>query len=216
MPPKRPLLTPVLNWLDVRGYALSDRIWNVSQATAAQIDALLEDAVNSGMGALTLSKQLEQFLLPGQHLPRTDKPYGTDASFNAMRLARTEITRSHSLATSEAAKANPFVDRMYYHLSAAHVADAGDPCEEFAAISEANNGYPVNECPQPAADSHPNCICYTTQGVIPIEDAISQIRDNAGFTDNVDVFTDDTQRSLFEDVLWGIAGAAVLDALLGN
>lgn len=216
MPPKRPLPEPVLSWLDTRGYALSDRIWNVSEATAAQFDALLQDAVNRGTSALSLAKQSEQFLLPGQHLPRTDKPYGTDASFNAMRLARSEITRSHSIAAFEAAGVNPFVDRMSYHLSGSHVGDPGDLCEEFAAESDANGGYPKDECPQPMVDTHPHCLCYITPEVIPMEDAITQIRDNAGFLDNVDVFTDDQQRSLFEDVLWGIAGAIVWDRLFNN
>lgn len=194
----------VLGWLDTRGYKLSDRIWNVSQATAIQINALLEDAVNSGTSSLSLAKQMEQFLLPGRHLPRTDKPYGTDASFNALRLARTEITRSHSLSIQEAGMANPFVERMKYHLSAAHKDDPGDICEEFAAESEANDGFPKDDCPQPAIDSHTFCICYTTSEVIPIEDAISQIRDNIGITDNTDYFTDDRKRSMFEDAVWGL------------
>lgn len=216
MPPKRFPPEPVLTWADSRGYTLSSRIWAVSEATAAQFDALLEDAVNNGTAALSLAKQAEQFLLPGRHLPRTDKPHGTDASFNAMRLARSEITRSHSIATSEAARVNPFVDRMYYNLSSAHVADAGDPCEEFADTSIANNGYSVDDCPLPMVDTHANCICFLTQGVIPMEDAISQIRADSGFLDDVDVFTDDRQRSLFEDVLWGVAGAVIWEQLFGG
>jgi hypothetical protein len=133
-----------------------------------------------------------------------------------MRLARTEITRSHSLSIQQAAIENPFVDRMKYHLSAAHVPDAGDPCEDFAAESDANNGFPKDECPVPGADSHPNCICYTTSEVIPIEDAISQIRDNVGILDDVEIFIDDTERGLFEDWLWGIVGAVVLAELIGG
>ncbi len=213
MPPTNRPPEPVLTWQDARGYKLSDRIWSISEATAAQIDALLEDAVNSGTSALSLAKQMEQFLLPGRHLPRTDKPYGTDASFNAMRLARSEITRSHSIAAQASAQANPFVDRLYYHLSSAHQADAGDPCEEFADTSLVNNGYPVDECPLPMVDTHPHCICYVTPGVIPMADAVARIRDEAGFTDDVGVFTDDRQRSLFEDVLWGVAGVVIWEQL---
>lgn len=216
MPPTNRPPEPVLTWQDQRGYRLSDRIWNISEATAAQIDALLEDAVNSGTSALSLAKQMEQFLLPGRHLPRTDKPYGTDASYNALRLARTEVTIAHSRSVQAAALANPFVERMKYHLSAAHQADAGDICEEFASISDANDGYPKEDCPQPGGDSHPNCICYTTSEVIPMADAVDRIRDEAGFTDDVDVFTDDRQRSLFEDVLWGVAGVVIWEQLFGG
>jgi len=82
-------------WVDPNGYRLSDRVWNTSQATRQAIDAYVDDSIKKGIGALEMSKGLTQFLTPGQSLVKTNAPYGTTASYGAMRLARTEITRAH-------------------------------------------------------------------------------------------------------------------------
>lgn len=164
---------PILTWQDTRGYTLSDRIWAVGDITADQIDKLLQESIASGTPSLTLAKQLEQYLIPGRNL-RTDRPYGTDVSYYAMRLARSEITRGFSLATSAAANANPLVNRMYYHLSAAHVHTPNDPCEQWAAQSNAQDGFPKDECPLPMVDTHPQCICYLTMGVISKDEFLTQ------------------------------------------
>lgn len=194
---------PVLRWKDTRGYRLSDRIWNLSELTAGQIDALLAEAVNTGMGSLPLSRRLERFLLPGRELPRTTRPYGTDASFNAMRLARSEITRAHSIATDAAARLNRFVTRMYYKLSAVHKADPGDPCEKHAAESIANDGFPVGRCPLPMVDTHPHCICYVTQGTVSWEEASGMMNEDPALANDLLIFRDDRQSDLLK---WAIIG----------
>lgn len=199
----RPKLTvdPIFTWLDERGYNLSDRIWNISEATSAQIDALLNEAISSGMQSTTLAKRLEQFLLPGRHLPQTTTPYGTTGSYNARRLARTEITRANSMATKAASIANSFVERMYYNLSNSHVAD-GDICEEYAAISDANDGYDPASCPVPGADSHPNCMCYLTSKVKSIEDAAAMIRETVDLPADISQWmTEDMRRMLALQIL---------------
>jgi hypothetical protein len=196
---------PILRWKDVRGYALSDRIWNISEMTAKQIDALLAEGINTGMGSLPLSRRLERFLLPGRELPRTTRPYGTDASFNAMRLARSEITRAHSIAVDTAARLNRFVTRMYYKLSAVHKPDSGDPCEKHAAESLANDGFPVGQCPLPMVDTHPHCICYVTQGTVSASEARYMVGEDPSLADELTVFRDDTQSVLLKLAIMGIA-----------
>lgn len=140
-------------------------------------------------------------------LPTTTAPYGTTASYNAMRLARSEITRAHSIAAHAAAMQNPFVNREYYHLSPAHNSDPGDPCELFAADSAANDGYPKGQCPLPMVDTHPHCMCYTTSGVIPMSEAITQIRARAGFEESVGIWVEPQQSTLLKMAIYGIAGA---------
>lgn len=158
-PPARETWTnPLVNydpmhlWVDPSGYTLSDRIWRASTDVRTRIDALLTAAIRSGTGSLGISRQLEQFLVPGQAL-RTSRPYGRDASFSGMRLARSEITRAHSVATLAASRANPYVDQMSYRLSPRH--PKFDICDGFAARSP----YPIDQCPIPVMDTHPQCIC---------------------------------------------------------
>lgn len=213
MPPTRSKVSPILSWPDERGYALSDRIWNISEATAAQIDALLQEAISSGMQSTALAKRLEQFLLPGRTLPQTTTPYGTTGSYNARRLARSEITRAHSLATKAAGIANPFVDKMFYNLSNSHVAD-GDICEEYAALSDSQGGFDPAECPVPEADTHPHCLCFLTSGTMSQEDAIALINDGVN-SDQEAAFTEDGSVDLFTLALWGSAVWDVFNRLFG-
>lgn len=189
-------------WPDTRGYYLSDRVWNSSEATAKQIDMLLEQALAKGTSAVDLAKQLQGFLLPSQRGIMTNTPYGNAGSYAARRLARTEITRAHSMATMAAGVANPFVTKARYNLSKDHVADAGDPCEAFADESDAKGGYDPADVPIPGGDSHPHCMCYITHDVISQEDAIAMIRD--GITsDREAAFTDTGSIDLFTMALWG-------------
>jgi hypothetical protein len=174
---------PVLTWIDSRGYNLSDRIWNVSELTASQIDLFLQEGIAQGVSSLTLAKTLEQFLLPGRALPRTDRPYGTDASFNALRLARSEITRAFSVATKTAGMLNPFVDRAYWNLSGSH--PEIDECDGFAEESDANNGYAPEDVPVPGDDSHPQCLCFLTHSTISESDFLDLFDDNGDLPPDV-------------------------------
>lgn len=155
-------------WVDPNGYTLSDRIWRAGYATRDKIDRILTDGIRQGKSALALSKELEQFLVPGRALLRTKKPYGTDASYDALRLTRTEIARAHAQASKAAAFANPFVSGVEWALSARH--PKFDVCDGLATIGMQGqrmrppyslDGY----VPLPVQDSHPNCICNTRPAV---------------------------------------------------
>lgn len=191
--PKRETYNPVIDplrqwipmhqWNDPNGYRLNDRIWQTGTLTRQQIDAFLADAIRTGEGALPLSKRLEQFLVPGRAALRTKKPYGTDASYPAMRLARTEITRAHSAAQQTAAIANPFVDGMDFVLSYSH--PRSDICDEYATLTSSGDRlkdpYPPEEVPIPAQDTHPQCLCRIQAA--PMEDiatVIAQLRADLG------------------------------------
>jgi hypothetical protein len=155
-------------WVDPNGYQLSERIWRTAGATRRQLDAFLEDAIRSGRGVLSLETQgatgiardLEIFLQPGRSLRRTNKPYGIDASYDAMRLARTEVTRAHARAFEQAGLLNPFVAGFRVRLSGSH--PKPDICDEAAAAGV----FPKNAIPpeyQPPL--HPHCLC-TMQNVM--------------------------------------------------
>jgi hypothetical protein len=147
-------------WVDPNGYRLSDRIWMAGVRTRMKVDALLAEAIREGMSATELARRLEQFLIPGRAKIRTDKPYGSDASFDAMRLARSEITRAHSAAALIAARTNPYVGSMDWRLSGSH--PKPDICDDL----EAGSPYAIEDyVPIPVADSHPNCLCVISPNV---------------------------------------------------
>ena len=103
---------PMHLWNDPNGYQLSQRIWNTANNTRRKIDELITEAFNQGWSSLELSRKLEQFLLPERASLRTNSPYGSDASFDAMRLARTEIARAANQAAYVSAYLNPYVSKI--------------------------------------------------------------------------------------------------------
>ena len=129
---------PMHRWQDERGYRLSDRIWEASLRTRMKVDALIADAIRTGNSAENLANRLEQFLLPSRAPLRTNKPYGRDASYDAMRLARTEITRAVNQASFISGYLNPYTSGFDVARSF-----NGDPqckiCPQHATIDMAGN-----------------------------------------------------------------------------
>lgn len=158
---------PAHTWVDPNGYRLSDRVWNTAATTRQRLDAYLEQAIREGRGALQMSRELEQFLIPGQGL-RTSKPYGANASFEGMRLARTEISRAAQEAQRMAAAMNPFVSGLKWNLSASH--PRIDICDDLARGGPGGDGvYSVEAYPE---RPHPQCLCYGTNVLITNPDSI--------------------------------------------
>jgi hypothetical protein len=141
-------------WVDPNGYRLSDRVWNAATDTRRRLDLFIERSVAEGRGALAISRDLETFLAPGRQLQRTSAPYGTDASYNAMRLARTEIARAHANAAEVSAAQNPFVHGMKVRLSGSH--PKTDICDEAAGAGP----WPKDALPDEyKVPLHPHCLC---------------------------------------------------------
>ena len=162
---------PAHTWVDPQGYRLSDRIWRTTGNTRRQIDLLLADGVANGRSATAMAHDLEPFLLPGRQLVRTTRPYGRDASFDAMRLARTEISRAAMQAQSMAAQVNPFVSAYNVVLSTSH--PERDICDDVAADGPYRKDN-LSRLPP----LHPHCLCYTEWVVRDDADAIiGELRD---------------------------------------
>lgn len=152
-------------WRDEKGYVLSDRIWRSDVETQRKIDAILTRGLSDGRGALQLARDLEAALVPGMSTQRTRAPYGTDASYNAMRLGRTEITAAYNRAAVVSGQSNPFVEGMDVARS-----PNGDPscpiCPEHATIdidgSRVAPPYPIDEVDPPPYHPHDLCACIPT------------------------------------------------------
>ena len=145
---------PLHRFVDPNGYTLSARIWDTAQQTRRKLDLFLADGIANGKGARKLAVDLEQFLFPGRRLAQTRKPYGTTASYDAMRLARTEITAAAGRAGRMAAHVNPFVVGADWVRSS--YSSACGVCDDLAAGSP----YPLDKLPDLPGDSHPHCMCY--------------------------------------------------------
>lgn len=186
-------------WRDSRGYVLSDRIWRARRAVRDQIDQILRQALANGTDALEVAKVLEQYLNP-DHAPIRDvfgrlirnqkKSIVTRApgrggmgSFPARRLARTEITRAHGIATIEAAKRTPFATGVKWNLSGRH--PKSDPCDENARRDEYKLGagvYPPEKVPQ--YPNHPMCLCtLSTVTENDVDAVVDRLREQYGFGD---------------------------------
>lgn len=167
---------PAHTWVDSKGYRLSDRIWNTAAETRRKLDEIIRDGIRQGMSARDLANLVERFLIPGRAALRTSKPYGTDASYDAMRLARTEIARAANQAAFISAYNNPYVDT--YDIARSPNGDLKCPiCPEHASINVAQErvrdpyilGDGIN------APFHPHCVTpgqlvNTVRGDIPIEE----------------------------------------------
>lgn len=189
-------------WVDPNGYRLSDRVWNTADNTRRQLDAFLSDSIAKGRSALGMAGDLEAFLQPGRQL-LTSRPYGVDASYDAMRLARTEIARAHAQATEMSAAMNPFVQGLKWNLSGSH--PKPDICDDNAVGGPNGDGtYEIGSVP--TCPAHPHCLCYLTQ--VMVEDSrrvLVQLHEDIKRT-----------RAEFVDMVGPVAANQFLQMLLGQ
>jgi hypothetical protein len=143
----------------VDGYRLSDRIWRADAKTRNRINELLAHEIRQGTAAVDIAKLLERYLEPERIGIRTRKPYGQWGSFDARRLARTEVTAAHGRATIAAAAANPYVEGVQWALSIGRE-DWDCNCEGNATADAYGMGegvYPTDAVP--LYPDHPHCVC---------------------------------------------------------
>lgn len=147
---------PFHRWVDPKGHVLSERVWNTAEDVRERIDRMLSYHISRGTGAVEIARELEQFLTPGARGQKTVKPYGTEGSYAARRLARTEITVAAHRASVSAALVNPMVQGVKWSLSPSH--PEYDICDEYAKGGPNGDGiYPPYDVPEVP---HPHCLCH--------------------------------------------------------
>lgn len=198
---------PMHRWQDERGYRLSDRIWEGSLRTRMKVDAMIADAIRTGNSAENLANRLEQFLLPSRAPLRTVKPYGRDASYDAMRLARTEITRAVNQASFISGYLNPYTVGFDVVRSA-----TGDPqckiCPQHATIDMGGNrvrSYYAYEAGH-TGPYHPHCKCHTRPVVADSPQTV---------TNNLRSMMDDARREYLDPIMTPLMVAEFIRMLLG-
>jgi len=180
-----PQLTILLNAAENHLYGdslnLSQRIWRIDRDARDGINDVILQGVANRSSAWDVAQKLEQFLGANQDCPRwtSTRLYGRTkteiaqgdttglvsspcdgrgVSYNALRLARTEIQKVHALATDKVLASQPWVEQEQIHLSAAHPEE--DICDDTAHGGQDGQGiYAVGEIELPL---HPNCLCYKT------------------------------------------------------
>jgi len=152
------------------GYRLSDRIWRAEAMTRNKIDKLLAYHIRNGTAAVDIAKELEGFLKRERAGILTKKPYGRWGSYDARRLARTEITAAFGRATIAAAQANPFVEQIGWYLSPNRTGAWDCNCAD----NDANSPYDVNNVP--AYPDHPHCMCTLRPITVSTKEAVEDIR----------------------------------------
>lgn len=193
-------------WVDENGYRLSDRIWQGSQSTRRKLDQMIADHIAQGTGSLQLSELVEQFLLPSRKNFRTRKPYGINASYDGMRLARSEIAQAANRAALIAAMQNPYVDRVDVRRS-----PNGDPtckiCPMHATIGingeRLRDPYVLGAGMMPIY--HPHCKCH----IQPINSA-----NPAQVTADLRAIIQDARAQLLDPVLTPAQGDNFVQALM--
>ena len=182
-------------WAD--GLNLSNRIWQLDRYGRDGLNTVINLAMARGAGAWELAQDVERFLGPGRDCPRWarerlrdltkadiaagdrtglhtgDDCHGQGVSYNALRLARTEIQAILNMATVEMFRSMPWIEKEQINLSPEHA--VVDECDDVANGGEDNEGvYPVGEIFLPV---HPHCLCYRTAVLAGKEQFVDQLRD---------------------------------------
>lgn len=169
-------------------YRLSDRVWRLGKETRTAIDDRLRVGIARGEDALTIADDLVSYLrldqqpeiitVDGKVIRRrnlTATPgRGGYGSYQARRLARTEVTRVHGQATIEMMRVTPGGKGIRWRLSGSHPEQ--DICNDHASADLYGLGagvYPVNSVPP--YPNHPMDLCVLVPVVQSRDEVIADV-----------------------------------------
>lgn len=150
-----------------KGLYLSDRLWKQGENYRNTMTEIIQEAVATGQDAVTTARALETYVKAGRatlaaSYPNMMERMGTrvpqNISYEALRLARTEMTAAFGEGTIAAAKVSPSSKGIRWLLSPNNH-PVKDVCDNHAAHDEGlgKGVFPVDEVPMYPA--HPNCRC---------------------------------------------------------
>ncbi len=170
--------------------SLDSRIWGYSNKNRKDIDRLIKANVARGANAKTLAKSLDNYVNPVKKTEAKTLEVGMNKSisYQAQRLARTSITHAFVETSVQNAINNPMCIGLQWNLSSQHYIRqvkwrGEDECDEYAEQNRYGLGegvFPPEKYPIP----HPNCLCYPTQVIVPINEASKMMNDWATGGDN--------------------------------
>ena len=165
------------------GFKLSQRIWRLSDEALEGIRRTVMAGVSEQKSAWELAQDVEVYLGVNQNCPRwtstrlykltkSDIAAGDrrgllkgpactperGVAYNALRLARTEISFAHNGATKAVYDMSPWVEGVKVNLSPAH--PEPDICDDHANGGDGNGVYAKDNVPLPPFHTH--CLCFLT------------------------------------------------------
>jgi hypothetical protein len=146
------------------GQSFSDRIWNFTYQARRQMMVQVKAAVIDGRSAARLASDLRKYLIDDKfRIGKALKDFrpGTgvykSASKNALRLARTELTRAWGEGIQRYAKNKTWSDGVVWHISPINCCDI---CTERDGVF-----YTFEDLPEYPAHAH--CMCFLVPHVKP-------------------------------------------------
>jgi len=153
------------------GLYLSDRIWEQSEKYRTIMRDLIQESVAIGQDAVTTARMIQQYVREGamtltkkypNMMKRMKGRIPGNISYEALRLARTEMSAAFGEGTIAASRVAPSYIGMKWVLSGSHpVPDMCDTLSTYDSGLGPGVYPPGDEPPYPA---HPNCLC----ALIPI------------------------------------------------
>ena len=147
-------------------FVLSDRIWDISDNNYEKIKEIISSGINTDCAEV--ARALQQYVKEGAKTFAENYPNMYDRmggrvpknlNYEALRLARNELSEVYWQATIEGFKENPAVRAVKWLLSNNRLAGYHDICDTMAYSNNHGLGagiYPVDEAPE---KPHICCLC---------------------------------------------------------
>ena len=147
-------------------FVLSDRIWDISDNNYDKIQEIISSGINTDCAEV--AKALQQYVKEGaktfeDYYPNMYERMGgrvpKNLNYEALRLARNELSEVYWQATIEGFKENPAVTAVKWLLSNSRLPGYHDICDTMAYSNNHGLGagiYPVDEAPE---KPHICCLC---------------------------------------------------------
>lgn len=149
-----------------KGLFLSDRIWQQGERYRNTMRDLIQESVATGQDAVKTARMLQQYVRQGKSTLAANYPnmmermggrIPKDICYEALRLARTEMTAAFGEGTIAAARVSPSYIGMKWVLSHNH--PVVDICDTLAEHDEGLGRGVYSPGDEPHLPAHPNCIC---------------------------------------------------------
>jgi hypothetical protein len=156
-----------------KGLFLSDRIWEQGENFRNTMRDMIQEAVATGQDAVKTARMLQQYVRQGKSTLAANYPnmmermagwLPGDICYEALRLARTEMTAAFGEGTVSAAQVSPSYQGMKWVLSHSH--PVVDMCDTLAEHDEGLGRGVYSPGDEPPYPAHPNCLC----ALIPIHE----------------------------------------------
>ena len=147
-------------------FVLSDRIWDISDNNYDKIQEIISSGINTD--CVKVAKALQQYVKEGAETFVKDYPnmyermggrVPKNLNYEALRLARNELSEVYWQATIEGFKENPAVTAVKWLLSNNRLPGYHDICDTMAYADDYGLGagiYPVDAAPE---KPHVCCLC---------------------------------------------------------